>query len=1128
MIEVRGLSKVYTTGSFTQKALDDVSITFRENEFVAILGPSGSGKTTFLNILGGLDHPDSGEIDINGVSTRDYKSSDWDTYRNHHIGFIFQSYNLIPHQTVLSNVELALTLAGVPRAERRERAKHALERVGLGDHLEKKPNQLSGGQAQRVAIARALVNGPDIVLADEPTGALDTETGYQVMDLLSEIASDRLVVMVTHNPELAYRYADRIVKLADGRITDDSHPVTPEERAALLKEGRGFASASEEAVFSAASSGGAARDASAPQVDDDAASAAPGDAGKAGSSARSTGTAKTAGRKKRASMSFLTALSLSFSNLMTKKGRTFLTAFAASIGIIGIAAILALSNGVNNYIYQVEEETLSSNPLTITKSSFDLTSMLGGSSDGDDDSSGTLSVGAVGSASSSATDSVQDTDAIQERTVVKDMFASVRNNDLKSFKKWLETDGSYVNDYSTAIAYGYGITPIIYTDDADDPKKLNPSAMDEYRNLDNFPEQVSASISMNSFSEMIDNQEVLDSQFEVVKGKWPEKYDECVLVLDSSGEISDYTLYSIGVLDPDELSDMVNRLGKEKEVDTPDTSTTFTYEDALNTKFKVVSPTAFYRHNADKNTWTDMSDDKKFVKKAVQGGTTLKIVGVVKARETASNTALSEGVAYRHDLIEHLMEESADSQIVKEQLAHPKVDVFTGKTFKELKKESAFDMDSLISVDEDVLKDALSTSGSSAADLSSTLGDLGDLDVSSAVSSVDTSQLEKDLKNLPAPKVSSQNVQLTEKQQAQLTSVGKGIMNGYVQYYLSKHQGQQITANTDFTSDFQEYLSQPELQLQLQKVAEKVGGSAQKQIRSAMNDYLENTLQPYLQKKLTRAVKDLSQQIANKMIKQMQTKMTAAISKTMQEQSEQMAERLADALPKAITINLSKRDLQQLLSSMMDDSEVTYSGNLSKLGYAKKSSPESISIYPKDFDNKELVIDAIDAYNDQAKAAGDDDRTITYSDVMGSLISSVTEIVNMISRVLIAFVSISLVVSSIMIGIITYISVLERRKEIGILRAMGASKGNVANIFNAETVIEGLIAGVIAIAVVLLVSIPVNAYVESTSQVPNVMSLPPLAAVILILISVLLTFIAGLIPSVNAARRDPVESLRSE
>lgn len=1087
MIELKDIRKSYKTGSFVQTALGGVSICFRANEFVAVLGPSGSGKTTLLNILGGLDHSDGGDIIINGTSTSKYKSSDWDTYRNHRIGFIFQSYNLIPHQSILSNVELALTLSGVSRSERRTRATSALEKVGLGEHIHKRPNQLSGGQMQRVAIARALVNDPDIVLADEPTGALDTETGVQVMDLLSEIARDRLVIMVTHNPELAEQYATRIVRLSDGQITDDSNPLTPEEEAA------------EAAAV----------------------------AGPTGESHR------------KASMSFLTALSLSFNNLMTKKGRTFMTAFAGSIGIIGIAAILALSNGVNGYIAKVEEDTLSSYPLSITQSSYDLSSLLTGSSgssdDGDDGSSGG-SMFSMGSASSGASSDVSTTDAIPEATMVTDMFAQIKNNDLRSFKSFIESGDSPLYDYVNTVKYDYGVTPQIFKDGTTDKVvQLNPSSMDNMMsNSMNSSSAFGSSALMNTsaFSEMIEDQSLLNSQYDVVAGHWPENYDECVLVLSKSGKISDYTLYNIGVLDPQQLADMTQSALKAEKVTVPKVDANFTYDDALNTTFKVVSSANMYTYNADHNTWTDMSDDTAFMNNLVAGGTTLKIVGVVQPDATTSSPALSTGVAYTHDLTKYLMDQAASTDIVKQQLANPTVDVFTGKTFDELKSEQggALDFSSMFTVDEDALQNAFQFD-------TSALESAGNIDASSLSGAVDTSSLNNLMQNMPMPDFSSLAVAsgtqsgataaptLTDAQQKQVSQLSNSLMTGYIAY-MAKNGG--ITQTTDYAATFQAYLaSDTTAQKNVAAIGAIVGGATTTQmqtqmqtaVQKAMQSYMTNTFAPYMQK------------VMQQMIQQMATAMASAMTQQMSALSGNLSNAMTvdtNAFANAIQFNMTQDDLTSLLTSYANASQLTYDNDLKKLGYAEEGNPKSISLYPKDFANKDKVLGVIDDYNAQMQAQGKDDQVISYSDIMGTLISSVTDIINMISLVLIAFVSISLVVSSIMIGIITYISVLERKKEIGILRAMGASKRNIANVFNAETVIEGLIAGVFAILVVVLVSIPVNYVVLSVYQVPNIMSLPWQDGAVLIAISVLLTFIAGLIPSSAASRRDPVEALRSE
>ena len=676
MLELKDICKRYVTQSFTQVALDSVSLAFRDNEFVAILGPSGSGKTTMLNVIGGLDHFDSGDLLIDGISTKDFRDRDWDAYRNNRIGFVFQSYNLIPHQTILENVELALTLTGVGHAERRQRAREALEAVGLGEHVNKRPSQLSGGQMQRVAIARALINDPEIVLADEPTGALDSTTSVQVMDLLKEVARDRLVIMVTHNPELAYQYATRIVNLADGKITDDSDPFDIAEA-----------------------------------------------------------TRREAKPTRKTSMSFMTALGLSARNLMTKKGRTAMTAFAGSIGIIGIAAILALSNGVNNYIKKVEEDTLSSYPLTISKQDYDLSSMMGGQGAAEDSED-------ASDASDSEDDSVEKSDKIPVVTAVKDMFASVKSNDMTSFKAWLDAGGDGIDKEVNAIQYSYGVTPVVYRAGKGDekPVRLVPNAMTEAMSGGASSAAMASMDSMGSsvFNEMIDDQSLLDSQYDVVAGHWPTSANEAVMVLSSRGTVGDYTLYSIGALDINELNDLVNSaMTADGEVETPETAADFTYDDALSTTFKVLSPADAYRKNDETGMWTDMSNDVDFMAAKVAGGIDVRIVGVVQPNETANASALTPGIAYTHALTRQLMERAADSQIVQEQLAHPETDVFTGKTFDELQGEAkqGVDLGSMFSVDEAALKSAFSF------DTSALSGTAGGMDLSG----IDLSGLDIDL-----------------------------------------------------------------------------------------------------------------------------------------------------------------------------------------------------------------------------------------------------------------------------------------------------------------------------------------------------------------------------------------------
>lgn len=1087
MIEIRDIRKSYKTGDFVQRALDGVSITFRESEFVAVLGPSGSGKTTFLNILGGFDHADSGDIVVNGVSTKDYTDADWDTYRNHRIGFVFQSYNLIPHQTILQNVELALTLAGVSRSERRERARAALERVGLGDHVDKRPAQLSGGQMQRVAIARALVNDPEIVLADEPTGALDTETGIQVMNLLAEVARDRLVIMVTHNPQLAEDYATRIVRIKDGQVVDDTRPVTDAERERLA--------------------------------------------------AAEVGSEQP---HRRSSMSFLTALALSANNLMTKKGRTFMTAFAGSIGIIGIAAILALSNGVNDYIARVEQDTLSSYPLSIAKQSYDLSGMLGEARTGDDS-------GDVTDASQ-----VDATQPIPEATVLRDMFASVKSNDMTSFKAWLDAGGDGISDDVSAIQYDYGISPIVYTSGADgaDPVKLSPNSMTQaYGGGASSGAMAGTMMGTGSaFNEMIDDQDLLDSQYDVVAGRWASAPDEAVLVLSQTGKISDYTLYSIGVLDIDEMNDLVSSaLSADGNVETPDTAVDFTYDDALNTSFKILSPSDAYKKNDETGGWTDMSNDADFMAGQVAGGLDLKIVGVVKPNGSSSANALSSGVNYTHGLTEELMARAASSQVVQQQLANPDVDVFTGKTFDELQDESkkGMDLSSMFSVDQAALQRAFSFDVSAlnlqGFDLSGL--DVGNvqIDLSGVADGID---VEKIMAGAPAPDLSGAiDGSLDPDQLEQLSQLANQLLNGF----LNSQQ---------FRDVLNEYLANPSAGLDAQKLADAftayvaadegaqqivaqlraaVGTVITDRLQKVLADYVQNSLAPYLQGVVEQLVAQVSQGIMASVSAQLQQGLANCMDQLMGGLSSQIASGMqnafhvdASAFASAIQFNMDADDLTSLMTNYANASRLTYDNNLATLGYADEEDPQSVKIYPVDFEAKERVLSHIDAYNDDAKAAGDDDRAISYTDYMGVMMGSVTDIVNMISLVLIAFVSISLVVSSIMIGIITYISVLERKKEIGILRAMGASKGNIANVFNAETFIEGLIAGVLAIAVVMLVSFPVNAWVLADYNVENIMSLPPTAAVILICISVLLTVVAGVIPSVSASRRDPVEALRSE
>lgn len=1100
MLELKDIKKDYVSGDATVHALKGISLQFRDSEFVAILGQSGCGKTTMLNIVGGLDRYTSGDLVINGVSTKEYKDRDWDSYRNHSVGFVFQSYNLIPHQDVLSNVELALTLSGVSKSERRSRAIAALEQVGLGDQLHKKPNQMSGGQMQRVAIARALVNDPSIVLADEPTGALDSETSVQVMEILKNVAKDRLVVMVTHNPELADDYADRIVRFKDGVVVDDSDPYEP--------------------TF-------AERQAARAQAD----------------------------QARRTSMNPLTALSLSLNNLMTKKGRTLLTAFAGSIGIIGIALILSLSNGVNDYIAKVEQDTLSSYPLTIAKQSYDLTGMMTGDAGSTDDS-------APADASAVEADSSQEGSqqgSIQVFTMLKDMFASVKSNDMESFKAFLDEGGNGISSEVSAIQYDYGITPLVYrADTTDGAVQLSPNSMTTAM-TGGASSGAMAGTGMGattSFNEMIDNRELLDEQYNVVAGRWAESADECVLVLSSSGKISDYTLYSIGVLDPAELDSLVDStMNASGEIEVPETEVEFTYEDALNTSFKVLSPSDSYRKNEETGGWTSMADDAEFMRERVESGLDLKIVGVVRPDPAAKSAALTQGIAYTHDLSIALMNRAASSDIVKQQLDAPDTDVFTGKSFDTLQEEAkeGVDLANLFTVDQAAIANAfhfdqsklgagLDLSGFNFAgiDLSGV-----NIDLSGAVDSVDVSSL---VSQAPAPDFSSilgslqEDPVLGPEQLEQVTKLSGDYVQGFMTWLATNggeispgdpELGQKIVAK------FQEYSATPEAQAIIAEVAGIAGQPVADRLQQVAQEYVANQLAPYMQSAFAGIMNQVGSQISAAISSQLQSSLTSAMTQMASQIGPQLSQRLAAnmqnafsvdaaAFANAIQFNMDAEDLTSLMTNYANASKLTYDNNLSTLGYANESDPQAVKIFPVDFEAKERVLASIDGYNSQMEAAGEDDKVILYTDYMGVLMGSVTDIIDMISLVLIAFVSISLVVSSIMIGIITYISVLERTKEIGILRAIGASKGDVSRVFNAETFIIGLAAGVLGIGITMLLNIPMNIVIEQVSGVQGMAAVPPAAAVILIAISVLLTLVGGIIPSRMASKKDPVTALRSE
>lgn len=895
MLELNDIKKDYVSGSTTVSALKGINLRFRDCEFVSILGQSGCGKTTMLNIIGGLDKYTSGDLKINGVSTKNYKDRDWDFYRNNSIGFVFQSYNLIPHQTVLSNVELALTLSGVSKAERKKRAIEALEKVGLGEQIHKKPNQMSGGQMQRVAIARALVNNPDILLADEPTGALDTETSIQIMELLKEISKDRLIIMVTHNPELARDYSTRIVRLLDGVITDDSDPYSLEDMEADIR------------------------------------------AKEAAKVKTSEKKIKKSGKKQKTSMSFFTALSLSFNNLMTKKTRTILTAFAGSIGIIGIAMILSISNGIQLYIDRVQRDTLSSYPITLQAESIDISSMVT-SMTGNSDS-----------------EEHEDKSKIYSNDIMGDMINTmvkeVKSNNLSEFKKYIENGGSDIKSYVSDIQYSYDVPLNIYMKDTSNGvEQLNPSTMFDSiygEGATSTSSAMSSGMGMGMFSnssvwnQLLGNQQVLDEQYDVLAGHWPEKFNEVVLVADKNNEVDDYTLYSLGLKDPEEVRTLFKKMMVGESYETKK-DISYTFDEILDTEFKLVMPTDMYKYNDVTGTWDDYSKDDKYMTNVVNNGTDIKVCGIIRPNDDAVSTSLSSGIGYTAKLTEYIIEEVKNSEIAKAQLADTSVDVFTGVPF-----------------DND--------------------------------------------------------------------------------------------RNTEITMD-------------------------------DVNAYMA-TLSP--------------------------------------EESAQM---------QAMTSGMSDDQILQLFSASLKarTTDATLDSNKSKLGITDLDTPSQIDIYATDFDSKEKVQNIIKDYNKLQQDDGKEENVINYTDYVGIMMSSVSTIINAISYVLIAFVAISLIVSSIMIGIITYISVLERTKEIGVLRSIGASKKDVSRIFNAETLIEGFVSGALGIVVTLLLCIPANALIKHLTDISNVAQLPVAGGVILIIISMFLTFIAGLIPAKLAAKKDPVVALRSE
>lgn len=1254
MLQIKDIHKEYRTGNLVQRALDGVSLSLRDNEFVAILGPSGSGKTTLLNIIGGLDRYDRGDLIINGISTKKYKDRDWDSYRNHTIGFVFQSYNLIPHQTVLANVELALTISGVSKSERRRRAKEALEKVGLGAQIHKKPSQMSGGQMQRVAIARALVNDPEILLADEPTGALDSDTSVQVMDLLQGVAKERLVVMVTHNPELAQLYATRIVTVKDGRILSDTDPfvIDSESMAPPVHKNMG-----------------------------------------------------------KSSMSFFTALSLSFQNLKTKKARTLLTSFAGSIGIIGIALILSISNGVDKYITNMEEETLSEYPLQIQSTGVDLTSMMMGAATAQ---SGKKD-GEVGVAQ-----------------MVTNMFSKMNSNDLESLKVYLDSNESSISQYANSVEYTYSVSPQIFLENGKNIRQVNPDKSFSAMGLGSGSSNsiMSSTMSTDVFHEMPEDADLYKDQYDVKAGRWPENYKECVLVLTSQGDISDFLQYTLGLRDGKELDDMVQKFMAEEAVETPENEGPYTYDEILGKKFKLVNSTDYYEYDEEYKVWKDKSDNSSYMKKLVKNGEDLTIVGIVQPVEGATASMLTAGICYTPELTKHVIEKAASSEIVKQQLADEKINVFTGEEFgKEDNENSKFDMESLFSINADALQEAFQVdlSGfnmdlSSLSGLSSGLNvempDMPDMSALAGNINLDESSMpdlskliklddldldlshmidpEEILKNLPADQVPDMSQALKSVKfdftEEKVTALLKEVLTGYQesikdkpeadmdkmqaalkQYLTSKEMNERLckdlqelvknNVNMDMSSEkliavavglmnqYQEYakangitqtdvasilafLSQGEIQQQIKEEAENLvknsvtvnittkqiqdlllqdvvaaypeyarnnslpdpanlgtyfleymqtedgqnrlmnglmtlvdTSEVQTQFSQAMETYMKSMMTSFtdaitkgieskfteimeqVEKQLTKGIQTAMEQMMGNISSGMQEAMQSVMASVSSSITSAMSQAMSglgglgssmgnmedalsidpEAFAKAIQMNMNEDDLSELMMSLLSSENASYDGNLKKLGYADLNVPGGINIYPKDFESKSEIVGILDQYNADMEAAGEDEKVITYTDLVGTLMSSVTDIVNIISYVLVAFVAISLVVSSIMIGVITYISVLERKKEIGILRAIGASRHNVSQVFNAETFIIGFCAGAMGIGITLLLLIPANSIIRSLADGVNVKAaLPPVAAVVLIGLSVVLTLLGGLIPSRKAAKSDPVTALRTD
>ena len=1066
MLKLKGITKTYVTANDKVEALKGIDIEFRKAEFVSILGQSGCGKTTLLNIIGGLDRYTKGDLIINGKSTKEFKDRDWDSYRNHSVGFVFQSYNLIPHQTVLSNVELALTIGGISKKTRRERAATALELVGLGDQMHKRPNQLSGGQMQRVAIARALVNNPEIILADEPTGALDTKTSVQIMEILKEVSKDRLVIMVTHNPELAETYSTRIVKIRDGELLDDTKPFD----STVEKEEKQKAKAS-----------------------------------------------------KKLSMSIFTALSLSLNNLLTKKGRTILTSFAGSIGIIGIAMILSLSTGFQNYIDKIQEDTLTSYPFQITSETADGASML-------------LSMTGATSKNDATGENVKESQNIRE------MFTKIGSNDLKSFKYHLETNKAEVDKMVSFTRYTYGITPIVYTKDVTgEIVKLNPSNLMNSISGNSSAGAMMSSAGITVFSELVDNQEMIEEQYELLKGTWPKEYNEVIIILPKPNQISDMLLYGLGLRDLDELEDMIADIMQQKEVNSVSKPLEYTYDDLMNLTFKLVNSSDLYKYNSKYGIYENRENDDKYIKDLYNKSENIKVVGIVTPKSSESMSMLA-GVGYTRALTEHVIKTAAKSEIVKKQLADSDINVFSGKAFDDDEETMGLDFQDMISIDKDMLASAFGGNVSEKTITDMTTGYI--TEISNAIT-VDTLKAESAFTTA-------------------LSDLTKGVLNTYIENNKTAGMPMVSIKLSQVDTVVDDYFKTNEAKTILSKLeqdyvvpADTFKMTYATMIKAFLKGYIMATgtevpnvdiyaekdytamLMPQMVEPMVTAF--VSQAEIQTAAKQMGAAMTeATMQKTILTKVGELAAKLTTTMASAFKVDekkiaaafkfdLDESEIRSIIETMTKTSTVqNATTNLITLGYQDMNSPTTMQFYFENFENKEKFIAFLDAYNDKMEKE-DDEKVIKYTDVTGILMSSVKVIVDSVSYVLIAFVSISLVVSSIMIGIITYISVLERTKEIGVLRAIGASKKDISRVFNAETFIVGLLAGLIGIGSTLALLIPTNAIIHAATNNPNITAvLPTVGGVVLVILSVVLTLIGGLIPSKLASKKDPVIALRTE